>query len=67
MAKKLRPSEARVRDRAGRSELTPSSGHAFGSDLRCACGASWFAHRGRDEPCPLRACDRKGGRPTGPS
>jgi hypothetical protein len=64
MSKKLRRSEARVRDRVARSELTPSSGHAFGSDLRCTCGASWFIHRGRDEPCPLRACDRKGGRHT---
>ncbi len=64
MGKKLRHSEAR--ERVGR-DLTPSSGHAFGSDLRCACGASWFTHRGRDEPCPLRACDRKGGRHTGGS
>lgn len=67
MVKKLRGDEARAREQLGRSELTPSSGHAFGSDLRCPCGASWFAHRGRDEPCPLRACDRKGGRHTSAS
>ena len=66
MAKKLRPKAAQALPRPA-AALTPSSGHAFGSDLRCACGASWFAHRERDEPCPVRAFERKGGRHTGVS
>lgn len=51
-------------DGLGVRREVPCQGHAFGEDLICPCGVTWFGHQQARRSCPLDA--QRGRRPGAP-